>query len=52
MKLLSEKNYNKVVEPLKLVTINKLFAQAVIEKKIKGKVFVDNIGLDSFCFGR
>ncbi|MEM3373311.1 MAG: GNAT family N-acetyltransferase [Candidatus Anstonellales archaeon] len=35
--------YNKLIEPLQGVTINNLFARSVIEQKVSGKVFVDNI---------
>lgn len=40
---LNSDNYSLVEEPLKKVEINHLFARSVIEKKVKGKVFVDNI---------
>ena len=42
MKLLEEKDYHKLTEPLKEVTINNLFARSVIEHCVKGKVYVDN----------
>jgi RimJ/RimL family protein N-acetyltransferase len=35
-------NYFKVTNPLKEVTINTLFVQAVVEKKVTGKIYVDN----------
>jgi GNAT superfamily N-acetyltransferase len=35
--------YNLLIEPLKMVSINNLFARAVIEKHVSGKVLVDNI---------
>ena len=35
--------YSLLEEPLKKVEINHLFARSVIEKKVKGKVFVDKI---------
>ncbi|PWD98264.1 GNAT family N-acetyltransferase [Marinilabilia rubra] len=35
-------NYDRVTNHLKKVSINNLFARSVIEKKISGKVFVDN----------
>lgn len=35
--------YDLLIEPLKSVTINNLFARFVVEKHISGKVFVDNI---------
>ena len=43
MILLEKKDYHKVVKPLKEVTINKLFARAVIEGQVDGCVYVDNI---------
>ena len=43
MILLEESTYYKVLEPLKKVTINTLFARTVVEKHIDGKVFVDNV---------
>lgn len=43
MKLLAENHYYKVTEPLEKVTINTLFAQDIIQQKIKGKIYVDNI---------
>jgi GNAT superfamily N-acetyltransferase len=35
--------YDLLIEPLKKVTINQLFARSVIEKHVRGKVFVDQI---------
>lgn len=43
MKLLEKKDYNKVMEATKNVTINTMFADAVIEQAINGKIYVDNI---------
>ena len=43
MELLDKNNYGRLVDRLKQVKINNLFARSVIEKKISGKVFVDNI---------
>ncbi|WP_165045183.1 GNAT family N-acetyltransferase [Dysgonomonas sp. ZJ709] len=43
MKRLDKQYYNKVIEPLKLVTINNLFARSVVEQKVEGEIFVDNI---------
>lgn len=43
MKLLDKSEYNKVTEAIKKATINTLFADAVIEQKIIGKIYVDNI---------
>ena len=40
---LNSHDFYRVIEPLKQVSINNLFARSVIEKKIAGKVFVDNI---------
>lgn len=40
---LSIENYSLLEEPLKQVKINHLFARSVIERKVKGTVFVDNI---------
>ena len=42
MELLEENNYERLINPLMQVKINNLFARSVIEKKISGKVFVDN----------
>jgi len=41
--LLNKEYYAKVTEPLKLVTFNNMFARSVIEQKVSGKVFVDNL---------
>ena len=42
--ILLEKNaYDKVLEPLKKVSINNLFARTVVEKHLQGKIFVDNV---------
>src|SRR6218665_606625 len=41
MKLLSKSDYGKVADIIQNVTINTLFAEAVIEHKIDGKIFVD-----------
>jgi GNAT superfamily N-acetyltransferase len=43
MELLNEKDYQKVTGPLSEVTINNLFARSVVEKKVTGKVYVDNV---------
>ena len=43
MILLEKNDYDKVIKPLQLVTINNLFARAVVEKKVSGKIFVDNL---------
>jgi len=39
---LEKEKYSILLEPLKKVKINALFARSVIEKKVLGKVFVDN----------
>ena len=43
MILLDESEYRKVIEPLKKLTINNLFARTVVEKHLQGKVFVDDV---------
>lgn len=43
MELLSEKDFEKVIGQLKEIRINNLFARSVIERKVSGKVFVDNV---------
>ncbi len=42
MVALKKEDFNKVIEPLKNVTINNLFARSVIEKHVSGLVYVDN----------
>lgn len=42
MLLLEKKDYHKLIEPLKLVTINILFARAVVEHCVSGKIYVDD----------
>jgi len=42
MILLDRGEYEKVTEALRAVTINNLFARSVLEKIIKGSVYVDN----------
>ncbi|KAA3621183.1 MAG: GNAT family N-acetyltransferase [Bacteroidetes bacterium] len=39
---LKKKDYSKVIDTLKKVQINNLFARAVVENHISGKVYVDN----------
>lgn len=39
---LKTENYYKVLEPLKEVAINHLFARTVLEQKMDGEVYVDN----------
>jgi hypothetical protein len=43
MKQLDIDSFDKLINPLKQVTINNLFARSVVEKRISGKVYVDNI---------
>jgi hypothetical protein len=43
MFLLDKNNYSKVIEPLGLVKINKFFARSVVEHKVSGKIYVDNL---------
>jgi hypothetical protein len=42
MQLLSSEEYPGLIEPIKKVTINNLFARWIIEGHIPGKVYVDN----------
>jgi GNAT superfamily N-acetyltransferase len=42
MKLLAKADYSKLTEPFEEVTINNLFARSVIERKVTGKIFVDD----------
>lgn len=42
MVTLERDSYYKVINPLRQVKINHLFARSVVEKHISGKVFVDN----------
>lgn len=44
MKLLATTDHYKVIEPLRRVSFNHLFARSVVENKVSGKVFVDNPG--------
>lgn len=43
MELLDKKDYEKAIEPIRQVTINNLFARAVAEQKVTGKIFVDDV---------
>lgn len=43
MKLLDKADYHKVTEPFKKVTINSLFARAVVEQTVSGKIYVDDL---------
>ena len=42
MILLNDGLYDKIVEPLRKVTINNLFARTVVEKHLPGKIYVDD----------
>ncbi len=42
MKLLNKDSYHLALEAIQQVTINKLFALAVIEQKVEGAIYVDN----------
>lgn len=42
MELLELDSYHKVFVPLKELEINTLFARAVVERRVKGEIFVDN----------
>lgn len=42
MLILPKSDYYKVVAPLQQVTINHLFARAVVEQKVDGKIYVDD----------
>lgn len=50
MILLDKGEYAKVTELITNVTINKLFAQAVIEQKVNGRIFVDNTEIPQTCY--
>jgi hypothetical protein len=39
---LDKNDFHKVMEPLKTVTVNNLFARSVVEKRVSGKIYVDN----------
>lgn len=43
MILLKTENYYKLAEPLKTVGINHLFARAVVEQKMDGEIYVDDV---------
>jgi len=43
MLLLDKNHYEKVIEPLRSVSINHLFARAVVERRIEGKIYVDDL---------
>jgi len=42
MKLLEKNDYYKLIDPLKKVTFNCLFARSVVEQHISGKIYVDH----------
>jgi len=50
MILLEKKSYYKVIPLLGEVTINKLFAKFVVENKVDGSVYVDNVGNPKSCY--
>ncbi len=43
MKLLEKNKYEKLLNPISQVTINNLFARAVIEKRVSGSIYVDHL---------
>jgi len=43
MILLDKKDFYKVIESIKSVAFNNLFARSVVECKVSGKIYVDNI---------
>lgn len=43
MKLLAQEDFNRVLEPLQKVSINNLFARSVVERHVRGKVYVDDL---------
>ena len=43
MVLLDNNEFYKVLEPLKKVTINNLFARTVVEKHLPGKIYMDDV---------
>jgi hypothetical protein len=43
MNLLPATEYHKLIEPIKKVSINNLFARWVIEGHLPGRVYVDNV---------
>jgi len=43
MILLDSREYHKVKEPLRQVTINNLFARTVVEKHLQGRIYVDDV---------
>ena len=50
MILLEESAYYKVLEPLKKITINNLFARTIIEKHLPGRVYVDNVNTPTIFY--
>ena len=50
MILLEESEYYKVLEPLKKITINNLFARTVIEKYLSGRVYVDDVNTPNIFY--
>ena len=47
---LEESSYNRLITPLKQVSINNLFARAVVERLIHGKIYVDNPADPKTCY--
>ncbi|WP_334074324.1 hypothetical protein [Paenibacillus sp. A14] len=47
MYLLNVEEYDKVLEPLRQVPFNTLFAQSVVLRKIKGAIYVDHLSSPS-----
>lgn len=43
MKLMGADNYDRLMEPLRKVTVNDLFAWSVIERHVSGRVYVDDL---------
>lgn len=43
MKLLSENNFHQLLAPLQQVAINSFFARSVVEQKVRGTIYVDDI---------
>lgn len=50
MKILDRENYNRLTKLVQQVPFNNLFARSVIEKKVLGKVFVDDIESPETCY--
>ncbi len=50
MILLDTNQYNKLIDLLNKVTFNHLFAGAVIDGRVKGRVYVDNVESPQTCY--